>query len=161
MNHYAFLREVEFLSQFSDQERERLQALIREESFSKGDFIFQKNSAGGKIYIVKEGSVEIRKGVGRDRKLTRLARLYHGEVFGELSFFDEKPHSADAISAGPGETELLSICKPDFDQLMDESQALANKVMRGILQNVSRRLRHADEALQSLLPSDNPYRMEV
>jgi len=94
MNHYAFLREVEFLSQFSDQERERLQALIREESFSKGDFIFQKNSAGGKIYIVKEGSVEIRKGVGRDRNLTRLARLYHGEVFGELSFFDKK-HTQD------------------------------------------------------------------
>jgi len=53
--------------------------------------------------IVKEGSVEIRMGVGGNRKLMRLALLHYGGVFGGLSFFDEKPHAEDAISAGPGE----------------------------------------------------------
>lgn len=146
MNHSQFLREIDIFSELSDQEREKICAAIREETFPEGTFIFHKESVGDKIYIVKAGTVEIRNRVRESPRVTRLAWLKQGEVFGELSFFNEELHSADAISPGPGVAELLCICKPDFNQLMDQDQALLVKVLLGILGKVSLRLRHAEEA---------------
>ena len=113
--------------------------------------IFQEDSLGDKIYVVKEGAVEIGKGQEQSGKVAKLARLEGGEVFGELAIFDEKPRSAGALAAGPGDTVLLGIRKADLDRLMEQDQVLANKVLRGILRKVSHRLRRADEAIQSLV----------
>ncbi len=158
MNHSVILKDIDIFSQLSDHERERLQAVIIEESFPKGTFIFHKHSVGDKFYIIKVGTVEIRKEAGENRRVTWLARLKQGEIFGEMSFFNEEHHSADAISAGPGDAELLCIGKSDFNQLMDQDQALVIKVLRAILRKISLRLRQADEILQFLLPADHPYR---
>ncbi len=158
MNHSEFLREIDVFSELSDQEREKIRALIREETFPEGSVIFQENSVGDIIYIVKAGSVDIRKRGGESRKLTRLARLKRGEVLGEMSFFDEQPRSAEAISAGPGDAELLCIDKSDFNQLMNQDQALMIKFLRAIIRTIGLRLRYSDEILQRLLAAEHPYR---
>lgn len=42
VNHFRFLREVEFFAQLSDQDKERLQAMIRDGSFPEGSAIFRE-----------------------------------------------------------------------------------------------------------------------
>ena len=61
MNHTVILKNIDIFSQLSDHEREKLQSVIIEESFPKSTFIFHKHSVGDKFYIIKVGTVEIRK----------------------------------------------------------------------------------------------------
>ena len=42
MNHFRFLREVELFAQLSDQDKERLQAMIHDGSFPEGSAIFKE-----------------------------------------------------------------------------------------------------------------------
>lgn len=153
MNQSAFLRGIDIFSSLTEEELQLLDPLIKEETFPEGSIIFREDTQGDKIYIVKRGTVEIGKRGGGSQKFARLAQLERGEVFGELSIFDEKPRSAGAVAAGEGETVLLSIRKSELDKLMEQQLAVANKLLKGILCKVSLRLRLADDAIQALLRS--------
>lgn len=150
MDHAAFLKGIDIFASLSDQELERLTGAMREESFPQDTVVFAENSTGDKIYIVREGFIDIGKRGEDNSSPVTLGRLGRGEVVGELSIFDEKPRSAGALAAGPGNTVLLSISKPDLDRLMAQDQTLAVKVLRGILQKVISRLRLADDVISIL-----------
>lgn len=67
--------------------------------FSDGERIFEEGDTGRDLYIIQQGSVEIRKTTTRGE--ISLARFRRGEFFGELALVHSIPRTASAVAVGP------------------------------------------------------------
>lgn len=150
MDRMDFLKTVDIFTQLDSGELKKLANIIQEKEYPEGETIFKESEPGDKVYIVQAGEVKIRKSLPAEaeKEEVRLARFKEGEIFGELSIFDEKPRSASAIASR--EAKLLVITKQDLDRLLDEDKGLGIKILLQIIRKISSRLRMTDESIGSL-----------
>ena len=120
--------------------------------FPAGAVIFKAGEPSGTAYRIRSGTVELlRDGSGSG---ARLAQLGPGEVFGEMSLIEERPHSltARAVSA----VQLSSLTRDEFEHLLTSDPA----TFRIYLATLFERLRtlsaqvEAAKAAPSPTPSD-------
>ena len=113
-----------------------LAEIARSVHFSKRSTICRQGDAGGSLFIVREGEVEIVliESGGRE---TRLATLAAGEFFGELAVLDGEPRSATARCVS--DTELLVLDREELFPILREPHVLEN-----FLVVLARRVRAAD-----------------
>ncbi len=71
--------------------------------FAANSVIFNEGDPGDAAYVIRSGTVEIRKGMRGDHPL-RLAELREGDVLGELALFDDRPRMAAAVAGTDVET---------------------------------------------------------
>lgn len=89
----AFLRTVFLLKDLSEPDLAALSLSLRDRRVKKGEVLFREGDPGHELYLIREGTVIVSKLVtGRVEQV--LARIGVGEVFGEMSLFDEAPRSA-------------------------------------------------------------------
>ena len=89
----AFLRSVRLFKELSESDLAALAFLFRDRCVKKGEVLFKEGDSGQELYLVREGAVLVSKKVtGRVEQV--LARIGVGEIFGEMSLFDEAPRSA-------------------------------------------------------------------
>ena len=70
---------------------------LQRRSFRAGQTIFRQGDAGGAMYVIESGEVQIRL-FGDSAQAMRLQDLRPGEFFGEMSMFDRRPRSASAFA---------------------------------------------------------------
>jgi CRP-like cAMP-binding protein len=131
-----------------DDELKQLSQRARLQSFGKGEEIFAEGSAGGSLYIIKDGKVNVEKTLsdGVDAVLVELGQYF---FFGEISLFDGGKRSATVTAVEP--TECVIIDKPDFWEAMMANPVSAHKVYRAILSFHSNSIRRANERFRSFL----------
>src|ERR1700688_2603348 len=78
---------------FTVDEYEQVLALLEQEAYAKGDVIIDEGKTKQDLWIVVKGSCEVVK-MNKSKNERQLAILESGAVFGEMSFFQEAPHSA-------------------------------------------------------------------
>ena len=98
------------------------------------DYILREGVVGDTAYLILDGKVEIRLGASSDTPKL-LATLGEGDVIGEMSLFDNRPHMASAIAMR--DTTVAVLTEDDFRQRVDSMDT----VMRGILRIMIQRLR--------------------
>ncbi len=103
--------------------------LSKEASFEQGEAIVKKGEPGLGFYVILAGGADVRKG-----KET-VAKLARGSFFGELALLDDQPRSADVIATS--QTRCLVLLRWNFWSLVTKN----SKVMRGLFQELARRLR--------------------
>lgn len=113
-----------------------------EKNFRSGEFLFHEGDVSHALYLIKKGSVAIRKRKGS--AYVELAKVHSGEVIGELAFFDRRPRSAAAVAIGDVEAFEIS-----FESL-DKLWAQIPEYMKTIMASVSERLRKANELIRKL-----------
>ncbi|MCE9582036.1 MAG: cyclic nucleotide-binding domain-containing protein [Planctomycetes bacterium] len=145
-----FLREVDTFSALTDSELERVAAICRDRAFSKGDAVYSEREPGDKLFIIESGAIEISKTNGNGVP-TRIAILEHGEIFGELSMFEDRPRSSSAAASRDSRVKIIE--KRELDVLLASDAPLAVRILRGLLKKTAARLRLADEAIQTLIRS--------
>lgn len=145
-----FLREIDTFSGLSDAELEKVAAICRERELKKGETVFSERDPGDRLFLIESGAVEIAKANGGGSQV-RIAILEHGEIFGELSIFEERPRSASATAIR--ESKVKTIEKKDLEALLAAEPVLATRILRGLLKKTAARLRLADEAIQTLIRS--------
>lgn len=138
------LKQVSFFSRLSDDELEIIAKITKENTYKENFVIFREKEKGGVLFIIKEGNVKIYKELISGKKT--LASLKKGDVFGELSLFDNLPRSATAIAST--ESAILSIKNEDLSKMMELNTEFAYKLMRNAIQEVSLRLRETNEKMQ-------------
>ena len=93
-------------------ELEPLRTAIRTRSFAKGAYLFREGDPGSHLYMVVEGEVKIGR-VGEGGGQVVLAIVGPGEVFGELSLFDDEgERTADAQALKPATSADLPVRSP-------------------------------------------------
>ncbi|MHB8839228.1 MAG: Crp/Fnr family transcriptional regulator, partial [Gemmatimonadaceae bacterium] len=91
--------------------------------------------------------------LAEDGREVILSLLGVGEYFGELSLIDDQPRSAHVIAME--ESSLLVLRRDDFRRRVESSPGVA----WALLQELSRRLRRADEKIGTLVLLDVPGRI--
>ena len=120
--------------------------------YRKGNVIFVQGEQGERCFAIVDGAVKI-SAYHADGREAVLAVLGPGDVFGELSLFDQAARSADATAIE--DTELLSL---DTQALTDAISAHPDIAIT-LLRVLGRRLRHTNEALQDIAFFDVPGRV--
>jgi CRP-like cAMP-binding protein len=118
----------------------RLLELMKVRACSPGEVICNEGDPAREMFIVRTGSVEVRKRVLDGE--TCLARLRAGDEFGEMSLIDIQPRSASVV-AGEA-TELYVLGNMDLLKLYDEDLASYAFFLQNLSRELSRRLRVAN-----------------
>lgn len=105
------------------------------ELFGSGKTIFEEGEPGEKMYIVRQGIVQLSVS-GKP-----IVTVGTGGIFGEMALIDRKPRSATAKAKT--DCELIPINHSRFFSLVQQNPAFAIEVMKVLAE----RLRMMDAAL--------------
>jgi uncharacterized membrane protein len=135
------LATIPLFEALSESERDALARGLAERALDAGETVFQQGDAGGEMYLVEEGGVDITIGAGQASVV--VASLFAGEYFGELSLFDGLARSATATATRP--TKLLCLARADLVHFIDANPEGAMK----ILAEMSNRMRKTNALMSS------------
>lgn len=130
-----FLKQTPYFAGLQDAELERVQALVQERSYERGEIVILEGEPSEAIYFVKSGRVKVFK-TSPEGKEQVLRIMKPGESFNEVPVFDGGPN--------PASVEALDSCvlfllyEEDMHQLMHEVPAVSRNVIRVL----ASRLRH-------------------
>jgi CRP-like cAMP-binding protein len=134
------LRAVDLFIGLTDEQLQRLIDISREETFNAGDVIFAQDDEGDRLYLVRQGQVEIlvRNGGSKPRSQVFLGQ---GQLFGEMALIDYGKRSATVRAIHNG-TVVDVIDRDSFTALCNEDKAIGYTVMRNMAVDLSFKLRH-------------------
>lgn len=113
-----------------------------QKTFKKDEVIFHEDDSSQSIYIIKKGTVSIRK--RKMASFVEVGKLFQNEVLGEMAFFDRKPRSASAVCLS--DVEALEI---PFEGL-DKMYSGMPDYFKSIIASVVERLRKANMTIRKL-----------
>lgn len=121
-----FLASSSLFSRLSTAAIYRLVELAQMHVFNSGDRILQEGQPGLGCYIILSGKVAVVKGVDTPRRKF-IAELGKGEIIGELSVIDDRPHSASVHALE--KTQCLMIERWDFKAQMQAYPEIALELL--------------------------------
>ena len=137
------VKEDDFVA-FQDWEDEDIRSILNlgiRESLSAGQEVIQMGAAEDRdLYIIVSGQLEAYHFVAEEEK--RLALMGSGDMFGEISFVDGKPRSANVRVRK--DTVLLKVSPEGLEAFCSREPVAALKFMREIARVLSSRLRKAE-----------------
>lgn len=126
-----FLRNVELLKNFSDNELRILAKFMHSRKFSEGDVIFREGEIGIGFYFIFSGLIELSQGQYGHEIDENFITLDEFSYFGEMALLqDGNPRSATAKAKSP--SELIGIFKPDLERLIENHPVTAAKLIQSI-----------------------------
>ena len=144
------LRELDLLRERKQETLAALEAAMQIRSFKTGETIFTHGTPGDEVYFVRQGSVRILLPLAGHAP-HHLSTFGRGEPFGEISFVDRAPRSADAVAYT--ETEVYVLTRERFDALVNEHHKLALNLLEWLASVMATRLRRTDTELRFLKES--------
>ena len=141
------LREMDF---FRDRREETLAALescVERRSFKAGERLFASGDPGDDLFLIRRGEIRIMLPLAGNQYL-HLATFGRGDFFGEMSFLDHAPRSADAVALA--DTDVFVLSRERFDVLAAEHKRLGMTVLEGLARALAIRLRHTTAELRAL-----------
>lgn len=115
-------------------------ALLHQRAYLAGEVIFDEGEEGQALYIILDGSVEIRRqlpGDSGDGGL--LAELKAGAFFGDMALLDASPRTAQARASTT--CALAVFFREDFMNLMETHARIASKVSLEMARQMGARVR--------------------
>ena len=141
------LARVPFLADVTTADRRALGRLASTRSYERGALVCNQQEPGDALFIIARGSVRVVL-YGESGKEITLSLLTPGDFFGEMSLLDGQPRSASVVTTEPA--LLVVLKREDFRQHLLQNPATA----LAVLEELSRRLRKADEIIGSLAMMD-------
>ncbi len=111
MNRLVFLKSIPMFSEMTLENLIAIDAAMQRETYLPDEAVVVEGEVGDKLFIVYRGAVGVRKAGDS----TDLASLGSGQVFGEMSLFDNEPRSASVVARE--DTEVLSLEREQFHSL--------------------------------------------
>ena len=105
--------------------------------------ILSQGQLGSAVYFILDGEVRVEQ--MDDEKVVKLARLGPGSVFGEMSFLDSAPVSANVIADGT--VGVLKITSDILDELLRDEEGFGTRFYYSLALTLSRRLRATNKLL--------------
>lgn len=113
-----FLRNVKLFSDLNGESLAKLSSCLKTAEFPPAEVIVREGSPGTSMYIIKSGSVEIRKKDPATGIDFLVAQLAEGAAVGEMSLLTGKPRSASVTTVQP--TTVFTLSRADFRNLLTQ-----------------------------------------
>ncbi|MFQ5441479.1 MAG: Crp/Fnr family transcriptional regulator [Thermodesulfobacteriota bacterium] len=127
------MRDQHFFSDLNDEELAVMAGIAEKKEFSTGETVFKESEDGQSIYIIKSGEVKACK-TAPDGELFTLTILKDGDIFGEMSFLDGRPHSSTIVAIS--DVKVFVINRTDFENILESYPKITYKIMKNIVYNV-------------------------
>ena len=135
------IQECRILEDLSAEEIEALGQFVWFKEFPSGDDILTEGHNYQGLWLILRGQCDVIKDCGEAE--SNLATLQEGCLFGEMSFFEDVPHSATVRATQP--TEVVCMTREEFEKFRKEHPATTEKIVINIVKLMSDRLRQMDQ----------------
>lgn len=156
----AVLKKSKLFGECTDQELEKVALACETNAVQAGETIFETGAPAEHLFIVSEGSVELRFTVtyyNASQEIT-LDRKLKGDVFGWSASAADRTFTLSAVSAG--NSRLLRIHRSDIQKLCTESDHFGHVFMKNIADIIGQRFiaiqRMLLEEIQHYLKNQEP-----
>ena len=137
------LPDVGFLAEVPAEHRAFLTGFGRFLRFHRDDVVIAEGSPQQSLCMVLAGALHVVSTA--DERPILLATLGEGDSIGEINLFD--PATASATVIARSDCLIWSITRSELEGLVDADVTIGLSVMKGLLGQLSRRLRHMNEKL--------------
>lgn len=144
MDKVKMLGKTKWGKSLSAQDLANLAPYLEVKQYAKGQSVFVQDEEGSCLAFIIRGSIEIIKDVS-DTRDTIVVQLGAGNNFGELSFIDNLPRSASALTRE--DSLLLELDKKHFRELARDHPDTGLKFLELLAIHLSRRLRMTTKEL--------------
>jgi len=111
--------------------------------YAPGEVIAEVGQDEESLYVVVQGEVDVLVPAKRTGRLAPVSQLQAGDVFGEVSFFDGQPRSAEVRAAS--DVVLAGLDHAGFAGLSASHPQIANRLLLDLGRILSGRLRAAEQ----------------
>lgn len=114
---------------------------MTEQPFTPGTVFFRPGDPAERAFLIVAGNVDILDGIAR------VAMLGPGNVFGEMSLIEERPHGLTARAATAGKVSTLT--REEFEHLLQTDPARTRHYLKSLferLRTLSTRASHTPHA---------------
>ena len=112
-----------------------------------GKMIFNAGAPGHDLMLIARGEIKIDLPIPNQKPI-HLATLGRGQFFGEMSFLDAHPHSADVMALT--DVDIISLNRKDFVNVIKGEPEIGSKVLRALAMAIADRLRHANAEMREM-----------
>ena len=148
-----FFKDVPLFSGLSETDHALLlQAAVRR-SYPRHTLLVQEGDAGERFYLLRKGRAKVYLGNSDGREVI-LSILGPDDFFGEMALIDNEPCSANIMALE--ESEFVSISREEFQKVLVSSPSMGVNLLKAL----SRRLREANQQIESLALDDIRTRVE-
>ena len=127
MGHEELLRGIELFDGIEGDDLRQLSAAMIERRYRPGEIIVRMGDESSSAYIVVDGDANIHI-PGEDSRRITLKDIGRGELFGELSLFDEKPRSASVVATT--DLTLLELQRGPYSAFLERRPKVAMAILR-------------------------------
>lgn len=138
----ARLKKISLFKDLTNDELKKVQSIIKEATFKKGDMIWNEGNPEQGLHIIDSGKVRITR-LTKDGSKQVLAVLKKDTFFGELSLLDGRSHSASVEALQ--KTNVFIIRKADMDKFLQKNPKTAYKIVRDLAIEISHILRSMND----------------
>jgi CRP/FNR family cyclic AMP-dependent transcriptional regulator len=139
---HKFLRNISCFDHFSDYELYLFTKFLHIRNYAPKEVVFKEGDGGFGFYLIFDGNVDIytaSSSLSNEQDLNFVTQLSKFSYFGELALLEQQnKRNATAISAKA--TTLLTIYKPDLEELIERYPVVGAKLLQGLSTIVSKRL---------------------
>ncbi len=122
-------------AELSEEEARILSGLMTPRELHDGDYLIEEGTLDDSLHVLLEGKIEVVKHTGAG-DISSLAVLREGDLAGELSFIDGHEHTVGLRALTT--TQVMTLKRADFENVIDEHPRLVYKVMRAIARSTHR-----------------------
>ena len=138
------LQSIPLFSNLDEKDLSDIAGLLIKRKVPRDAVIFEEGTLGDYMYLIQEGQVKVTK-MSEDGREKILEMFGPGDFFGDMSLFDREPRSASIKTTKA--CVLMAWSRHDFLELLRQNPDVSMQV----IQELSRRLRDADEQIRALL----------
>jgi len=132
------IKALAFLSILDERDIEWLVANSKQQDIPSGSVLVRMGEPVEFLYLIVNGAFNVIASVPNERN---VARVYAGELVGEMSFVDLHPPSATVTASL--NSSVLAISKADLNEKIEEDVGFAKRFYKGISVLLSGRVRAA------------------
>ncbi len=130
-------------TELSTRERHYLAEFIHVRHYEAGETVYSEGDVGSGLYLIRSGQVRLSVEPPEGESV-ELARLEPGDFFGETALCEATTRLTTATAVET--SELLGLFRSDLLQLIQNRPGTSNKILYGLSQVLSRRIK----AMESL-----------
>lgn len=110
---------------------------------TEGQRLITQGDSQDALYLVLNGTLHVTSNT--EGRAVLLATLNEGETLGEINIFD--PITASANVTSVGECLIWKLTRDDLDSIFNADPVVGNLVLKGLLKQVSGRVRRMNKKL--------------